>query len=81
MGSFRKKPNDVVLSLVEFAEAYLMLTHREGMSTNGVTFRDRLNYMLDQDSASPGKNLLQLTRTGVIAMNLDVYRLHHACTS
>ncbi|CAF4384400.1 unnamed protein product [Rotaria sp. Silwood2] len=42
------------LTFEEFAEAYLMLTHYAGTSTNGVTFRDRFNYVLDQDNSTPG---------------------------
>ncbi len=47
--------NLYIYSLIEFAEAYLMLTHYPGASTNGVTFHDRLNYILDQDNPTPGK--------------------------
>ncbi|CAF2645211.1 unnamed protein product [Rotaria sp. Silwood2] len=41
------------LTFEEFAEAYMMLTHYPGISTNGVTFRDRFNYILDQDNPTP----------------------------
>ena len=41
--------------LIEFAEAYLMLIHYPTTSVNGVTFRDRLNYILDQHNSMPGK--------------------------
>ncbi|CAF1051843.1 unnamed protein product [Rotaria sordida] len=42
------------LTFEEFAEAYLMLTHYPSISINGVTFRDRFNYILDQDNSTPG---------------------------
>ncbi|CAF3071393.1 unnamed protein product [Rotaria sp. Silwood2] len=41
------------LTFEEFAEAYLMLTHYPGTSTKNVTFRDRFNYILDQDNPTP----------------------------
>ncbi|CAF4441937.1 unnamed protein product, partial [Adineta steineri] len=43
-----------MLTFEEFAEAYLMLTHHPDMSNDGITFRDRFNYLLDQDNSTPG---------------------------
>ncbi|CAF1026698.1 unnamed protein product [Adineta steineri] len=43
-----------MLTFEEFAEAYLMLTHHPDMSKDGITFRDRFNYLLDQDNSTPG---------------------------
>ncbi len=44
-----------LFSFLEFAEVYLMLNHYAGTSTNGVTHRDRFNYLLDQYDFTPGK--------------------------
>jgi len=42
------------LTFEEFAELYLMLSHYGGILPNGVTRRDRFNYILDQyDEPSP----------------------------
>ncbi|CAF1159002.1 unnamed protein product [Adineta ricciae] len=40
-----------LLSFEEFAEAYLMLSHHEGISPNGISFLDRFNYVLDQNNS------------------------------
>jgi len=42
------------LSFEEFAEIYLMLNHYAGTSDDGVTRRDRFNYILDQYETTPG---------------------------
>jgi len=41
------------LTFEEFAELYLMLSHYAGTLPNGVTRRDRFNYILDQYDPSP----------------------------
>ncbi|UJR16855.1 hypothetical protein I4U23_003753 [Adineta vaga] len=43
-----------LLTFEEFAEAYLMLIHHVGITPNGITFRDRFNYVLDQDNTTSG---------------------------
>jgi hypothetical protein len=45
---------------IEFAELYLMLSHYAGTSPNGLTRRDRFNYILDQYDVTPGNNKLFL---------------------
>jgi hypothetical protein len=40
--------------LIEFAELYLMLNHYAGTSANGVTRREKFNYILDQYDPTPG---------------------------
>ncbi len=47
-----------MFSFLEFAEVYLMLNHYAGTSPNGVTRRDRFNYLLDQYDLTPGKLIL-----------------------
>ncbi|UJR24491.1 hypothetical protein I4U23_005866 [Adineta vaga] len=42
------------LTFEEFAELYLMLNHYSGKTSNGVTYREKFNYLLDQYDITPG---------------------------
>jgi hypothetical protein len=40
--------------LIEFAEIYLLLNHYARTSANGITRRDKFNYIIDQYETTPG---------------------------
>jgi hypothetical protein len=61
----------LILFQIEFVNAYLLLNHTD--SSKAMTHRDRLNYVMDHNNPTPGKNNFLYNRIFLIMLFLSGY--------